>query len=306
MKKLFSIISISLIALLFVISCSNQTPTPGTSPETKKQMTQSEYASNKAAINALNVVEAYGMNVATPSARSLSTSKEYKFDKEVDINTTALKEKLNSIEDPILKQMISNLPNDFTVKIKQGSYFSYTISEEGIFTYHTIDLLININGKEIEIEKDYDDNWIEIDGTFFDSTPLEEMLELADDAADVIEDLFNKFKWTSIELGKENKFDLDILDDNNKKVEANISGSITVSYTDKDFLMIFDLNCIEYDDGKEDGKFSLYVKLTFNALLESFGKDTTIEQLLEKLDDSIIVKVNGKDIWKEAFLQELD
>lgn len=70
--------------------------------------------------------------------------------------------------------------------------------------------------------------------------------------------------------------------------------------------MIFDLNCIEYDDGKEDGKFSLYVKLTFNALLESFGKDTTIEQLLEKLDDSIIVKVNGKDIWNEAFLQELD
>ena len=43
-----------------------------------------------------------------------------------------------------------------------------------------------------------------------------------------------------------------------------------------------------------------------NALLESFGKDTTIEQLLEKLDDSIIVKVNGKDIWNEAFLQELD
>lgn len=36
MKKLFSIISISLIALLFVISCSNQTPTLGTSPETKK------------------------------------------------------------------------------------------------------------------------------------------------------------------------------------------------------------------------------------------------------------------------------
>ena len=190
MKKLFSIISISLIALLFVISCSNQTPTLGTSPETKKQMTQSEYASNKAAINALNVVEAYGMNVATPSARSLSTSKEYKFDKEVDINTTALKEKLNSIEDPILKQMISNLPNDFTVKIKQGSYFSYTISEEGIFTYHTIDLIINVNGKEIEIEKDFDDKWIEIDGSFFDLTHLEEMLELADDAADVIDDLF--------------------------------------------------------------------------------------------------------------------
>ena len=37
MKKLFSIISISLIALLFVISCSNQTPTLGTSPETKNK-----------------------------------------------------------------------------------------------------------------------------------------------------------------------------------------------------------------------------------------------------------------------------
>ena len=296
MKKLFSIISISLIALLFVISCSNQTPTLDTSPETKKQMTQSEYASNKAAINALNVVEAYGMNVATPSARSLSTSKEYKFDKEVDINTTALKEKLNSIEDPIIKQMISKLPDNFNVKVKQGSHFSYTISEEGIFTYHTIDLIINVNGKEIEIEKDFDDKWIEIDGSFFDLTPLEEMLELADDAADVIEDLFNN--WSSIKLGENNEI---VINDKEDGV-ANITGTISVSNTNNDSSMIFDLNCIGY----EDEKFSLYVELKFNALFESFGNDITIKQLLEKLDESINIKVNGKDIWKEAFLQELD
>lgn len=304
MKKLFSIISISLIALLFVISCSNQTATLGTSPETKKQMSQSEYASNSKAITALSVVEVYGMDVEKPKSKAITGAEEFRFDTDVTIKTDELKEKTITV--PILKQMVDNLPNNFEVTIKSGSYFTYTISENNIFTYHTIDIKISIDGKTIEIEKDYDDNWIEIDGTFFDSTPLEEMLELADDAADVIEDLFNKFKWTSIELGKENKFDLDILDDNNKKVEANISGSITVSYTDKDFLMIFDLNCIEYDDGKEDGKFSLYAELKFNALLESFGKDTTIEQLLEKLDDSIIVKVNGKDIWNEAFLQELD
>ena len=294
MKKLFSIISISLIALLFVISCSNQTPTLGTSPETKKQMTQSEYASNKAAINALNVVETYGMNVATPSARSLSTSKEYKFDKEVDINTTELKDTLNSVDDPIIKQMISKLPDNFNVKVKQGSHFSYTISEEGIFTYHTIDLIINVNGNEIEIEKDFDDKWIEIDGSFFDLTHLEDMLELADDAADVIEDLFNNF---SIKIGENNEIVIDKEDG-----EAKITGLISVSNTNNDFLMIFDLNCIGY----EDKKFSLYIKLKFNALFESFGKDTTIKQLLEKLDESINIKVNGKDIWKEAFLQELD
>ena len=296
MKKLFSIISISLISLLFVISCSNQLSTPGTSPETKKQMNQSEYSSNKDAINALNVVEAYGMSVDKSTARSISGSQEYKFEKDVDINTTALKEKLNSIEDPILKQMISNLPNDFTVKIKQGSYFSYTISEEGIFTYHTIDLIINVNGKEIEIEKDFDDKWIEIDGSFFDLTPLEEMLELADDAADVIEDLFNN--WSSIKLGENNEI---VINDKEDGV-ANITGTISVSNTNNDSSMIFDLNCIGY----EDEKFSLYVELKFNALFESFGNDTTIKQLLEKLDESINIKVNGKDIWKEAFLQELD
>ena len=304
MKKLFSIISISLIALLFVISCSNQTATPGTSPETKKQMSQSEYASNSKAITALSVVEVYGMDVEKPKSKAITGAEEFRFDTDVTIKTDELKEKTITV--PILKQMVDNLPNNFEVTIKSGSYFTYTISENNIFTYHTIDIKISIDGKTIEIEKDYDDKWIKIEGSFFDSTPIEEMLELADDAADVIEVLLKNLRWTSIELGKENKFDLDILDDNNKKVEANISGSITVSYTDKDFLMIFDLNCIEYDDGKEDGKFSLYVKLTFNALLESFGKDTTIEQLLEKLDDSIIVKVNGKDIWNEAFLQELD
>lgn len=303
MKKLFSIISISLIALLFVISCSNQTATPGTSPETKKQMSQSEYASNSKAITALSVVEVYGMDVEKPKSKAITGAEEFRFDTDVTIKTDELKEKTITV--PILKQMVDNLPNNFEVTIKSGSYFTYTISENNIFTYHTIDIKISIDGKTIEIEKDYDDKWIKIEGSFFDSTPIEEMLELADDAADVIEVLLKNLRWPSIELGKENKFDLDILDDN-KKVEANISGSITVSYTDKDFLMIFDLNCIEYDDGKEDGKFSLYAELKFNALLESFGKDTTIEQLLEKLDDSIIVKVNGKDIWNEAFLQELD
>lgn len=294
MKKLFSIISISLIALLFVISCSNQLSTPGTSPETKKQMNQSEYSSNKDAINALNVVEAYGMSVDKSTARSISGSQEYKFEKDVEINTTDLKAKLNLVDDPIIKQMISKLPDNFNVKVKQGSHFSYTISEEGIFTYHTVDLIINVNGNEIEIEKDFDDKWIEIDGSFFDLTHLEEMLELADDAADVIEDLFNNF---SIKLGENNEIVIDKEDG-----EAKITGLISVSNTNNDFSMIFDLNCIGY----EDEKFSLYVELKFNALFESFGNDTTIKQLLEKLDDSIIVKVNGKDIWKEAFLQELD
>lgn len=304
MKKLFSIISISLIALLFVTSCSNHTPTPGTSPETKKQMSQTEYASNKDAINALNVVEAYGMSIEKPSAKSLSDLKEYKFEKEVDINTTDLKASLSLVESQILKEMISNLPNNFSVKVKQGSYFSYTISEEGIFTYHTIYLIINVNGKEIEIEKDFDDKWIEIDGSFFDLTHLEEMLELADDAADVIEDLFNNFTWSSIKLGENNEIDINIID--KEEVVAKITGSITISNTANGFSMIFDLSCIEYEDKIEDEKFSLYVELKFNALFESFNKDTNIKQLIKKLDDSITIKIDGKDIWKEAFLQELD
>ena len=291
MRKLFSFLSISLIALLFVTSCSNQTATPGTSPETKKQMSQSEYASNSKAITALSVVEVYGMDVEKPKSKAITGAEEFRFDTDVTIKTDELKEK--TITDPILKQMVDNLPNNFEVTIKSGSYFTYIISESGIFTYHTIDIKISIDGKTIEIEKDYDDKWIEIDGTFFDSTPIEEMLELADDAADVIEDLFNNF---SIKLGENNEIVIDKEDG-----EAKINGLISVSNTNNDFSMIFDLNCIGY----EDEKFSLYVELKFNALFESFGKDT-IKQLLEKLDESINIKVNGKDIWKEAFLQELD
>lgn len=301
MKKLFSIISISLIALLFVISCSNQTATPGTSPETKKQMSQSEYASNSKAITALSVVEVYGMDIEKPKSKAITGAEEFRFDKDVTINTEELKGK--SITYPILKQMVDNLPNNFEVTIKSGSYFTYTISENNSFTYHTIDIKISIDGKTIEIEKDYDDKWIEIDGTFFDSTPIEEMLELANDAADFIEDLFNKFIWSSIKSG-DNKIDIEIKDGDN--VEGKITGTLIVSKTDKDFSMIFDLKCIEYDEGKEGESYSLYVSLKFNTIFESFVCDTNIKQLLEKLVDSITIKVNDKDIWNKAFLQELD
>lgn len=304
MKKLFSIISISLIALLFVISCSNQTATPGTSPETKKKMSQSEYASNSKAITALSVVEVYGMDIEKPKSKAITGAEEFRFDKDVTINTEELKGK--SITVPILKQMVDNLPNNFEVTIKSGSYFTYTISENNIFTYHTIDIKISIDGKTIEIEKDYDDKWIEIDGTFFDSTPIEEMLELADTAADIIESLLDKLRGEPIKVDQNNNINLEIKD--NGKLEAEITGNIKVTSTTGSFGIIYNLNCIEYkDDGKTiEKEFTLDASLNFKYDLSSFNNSTKLEDLIKSLSDSITVKVNGKDVWKEAFLQELD
>ena len=202
--------------------------------------------------------------------------------------------------------MVNNLPNNFEVTIKSGSYFTYTISESGIFTYHTIDIKISIDGKTIEIEKDYDDKWIEIDGTFFDSTPIEEMLELADDAADIIESLLDKLRGESIIVGQKDNFNLQIMD--NGELEAKITGTIKVTSTTGSFGIIYNLNCIEYeDDGKTIEKaFTLDASLNFKYDLLSFDNSTNLEDLIKSLSDSITIKVNGKDIWKEAFLAELE
>ena len=304
MKKFFIILALTIISLSLITSCSNQSPEVGSSPSTKKQMSQSEYASNSKAITALSVVEVYGMDVEKPKSKAISGAEEFRFDKDVTINTEELKRK--SITDPILKQMVNNLPNSFEVTIKSGSYFTYTISEIGIFTYHTVDIKISIDGKTIEIEKDYDDKWIEIDGTFFDSTPIEEMLELADDAADIIEDLFENFSWASIKVGEKDNIELEIRDKD--KLEAKITGSIQVTADTGRFIIIFKLNCIEYEDDEKtiEKEYTLDVTLNFKRDLWSFSESTKIDELIKYLDDSITIKVNGKDIWKEAFLAELD
>lgn len=304
MKRLFFIMALAIISICMITSCSNQSPEVGSSPSTKKQMSQSEYASNSKAITALNVVEAYGIDVDKPNSKAITGAKEFRFDKDVTINTEELKGK--SITDPILKQMIDNLPNNFEVTIKSGSYFTYTISESGIFTYHTVDIRITIDGKTIEIEKDYDDKWIEIDGTFFNSTPLDEMLELADDAADVIENLFEKFDWQSMIIGGSNAILLEIKDDN--ELEAKITGSMKVTDKTGSFGITANLNCIEFEDDGEtkEKEFALDISLNFKYDISSFNQSTKIEDLIKYLDDSISIKINGKDIWKEAFLAELD
>lgn len=244
MKRLFFIMALAIISICMITSCSNQSPEVGSNPSSKKQMSQSEYASNSKAITALSVVEAYGMDVDKPNSKAITGAKEFRFDKDVTINTTALKQK--EITDPLLKQMVNSLPNNFVVTVKAGSYFTYTISESGIFTYHTVDIRITIDGKTIEIEKDYDDKWIEIDGTIFDSTPLDEMLELADDAADVIENLFENFSWESINIGNQDTINLVFKD--GEKIEAKITGSIKVSAETGSFGITTNLNCTEFED----------------------------------------------------------
>ena len=101
MKKIFIILALTIISLSLITSCSNQSPEVGSSPSTKKQMSQSEYASNSKAITALSVVEAYGMDVEKPKSKAITGAEKFRFYKDVTINTEELKGK--SITDPILK-----------------------------------------------------------------------------------------------------------------------------------------------------------------------------------------------------------
>ena len=132
------------------------------------------------------------------------------------------------------------------------------------------------------------------------------MLELADDAADVIEDLFENFSWASIKVGE--KDNIELLFKDGEKIEAKITGSIKVTSGTGSFAIIFNLNCIEYEDDEKtiEKEFTLDVSLNFKRDLWSFSESTKVEELIKYFDDSITIKVNGKEVWKEAFLAELD
>ena len=132
------------------------------------------------------------------------------------------------------------------------------------------------------------------------------MLELADDAADVIENLFENFSWESINIGNQDTINLVFKD--GEKIEAKITGSIKVSAETGSFGITTNLNCTEFEDDGEtkEKEFTLDISLNFKYDLSSFNQSTKIEDLIKYLDDSISIKINGKDVWKEAFLAELD
>ena len=315
MKKTIKLVSILLLVMMVVVSCSPEKTMDGKTAETKKQMTSTEYSENRRAIQSVSVVEAYAVayqDEATPSNKGLESG-EYKLSfKETTITketkesiVSKLKEKIDATsveaEKAFYNSLIASLNNAPDVKVEAGSYVNFRVDEKGIAVVSSLDITIIIDDKEIEIEKDADDKWIEIDGTFFDDTELEKMLDAAEDAAEVIEELFKSL----------NKIIIDFSDPINGyhqefnfvgKDGAVFAGSLDFKIEDNMLSTSFDFKYTEYeDDGKTvDEEFNIKASLKLNL------NPTVIGEINLKDIADVSVTINGMEVWADAFLDELD
>ena len=316
MKKIIKLAAILLISIILLASCSSEKTMDGKTANTKKQMTSTEYSDNRGAIKSVSVVEAYAIanqDNATPSARG--TSGEYKLSfNETTIETSDIISKLDTrienaktdAEKAFYKSLKASIQNAPKVEVKTGSYVNFSVDEKGIALISSLDITIVIDGKTIEIEKDADDKWIEIDGTFFDNTQLEKMLDAAEDAAEAIEEIFKNIKNIKIDLntllnGGEQQFSIDIKD--GEVLEARIEGTTVFKITDdKKLSTSFDFKYTEFeDDGKTiDEEFNLNASLLLNINPASIG------DIKLKLIENAKVTINGMEVWADAFLDELD
>ena len=314
MKKTWNLIIILLAIVLsagMLTSCNPDTAPDGKSAASKKQMTEAEFRQNRQAIRSLDVIEAYAVVNAAAEARSLSADGlVYTFTGKENISASDIKEKLTDMAEKATGEgkvfytaLAASLPStDFTVTAESGSFVRLTVDADGIRTVSSLDITITIDGKTIEIEKDADEKWIEIDGTFFDNTELEKMLDAAEDAAEAIEEFIENLPSLKLDLrsliaGNETKVEIPIKDG-----EATISGSTTFKAADGKLTISFDLSYTEFDDGKADENF--HVDGSFSLDLDP--KDfTDILNNLKNIAD-VTIKVNGMNVWADAFLAELD
>ena len=189
-RVIFTLISLCLI-LLMVSSCAGNQTMDGSTKDRKKEMTSSEYSDNRKALDGMAVAEAYviaNKDDKKSNTRSLDQgSYRYSFDIDTDISSNTLKAELQTSS---YAELAATLPSGTTLTVKKGSYVNFSVDDKGIILVSSLDLTIVIDGKTIEIEKDEDENWLEIDGTFFDNTQIELMLERAEDAAEAIEEFF--------------------------------------------------------------------------------------------------------------------
>ena len=307
MKKAWNLIIILLAIVLsagMLTSCNPDTAPDGKSAASKNQMTEAEFRQNSQAIRSLDVIEAYAVVNAAAEARSLSadglvytfTGKENISASEIKAKLTAMADNASGEEKAFYTALASSLPStDFTMTAEAGSVVRFTVDADGIRTVSSLDITITIDGKTIEIEKDADEKWIEIDGTFFDNTELEKMLNAAEDAAEAIEELFRNLKpdFSTLPIGDETKVKIN---------EATISGSTTFKAADGKLTISLDLSYTEFDDGKADENF--HVEGSFS--LDLGPKDfTDILNNLKNIAD-VTIKVNGMNVWADAFLAELD
>ena len=304
-RVIFTLISLCLI-LLMVSSCAGNQTMDGSTKDRKKEMTSSEYSDNRKALEGMAVAEAYviaNKDDAKSNTRSLGQgSYRYSFDIDTKISSDKLKTELlhSSYE-----TLAATLPSGTSLTVKKGSYVNFSVDDKGIILVSSLDLTIVIDDKTIEIEKDEDENWLEIDGTFFDNTQIEEMLERAEDAAEAIEEFFEnigtKLSFTMLIEGGSQEFNIDIKDEGKK--EATISGTTAFSLEDGTLEVLLKAEYTEYeDDGKTiDESFTLDVFLTFNTLASKEFTAINFKNL-----GSFSVKVDGIEVWKDAFSSALD
>ena len=314
MKKTWNLIIILLAIALsagMLTSCNPDTAPDGKSAASKKQMTEAEFRQNSQAIRSLDVIEAYAVVNAAAEARSLSadglvytfTGKENISASDIKENLTAMAEKATGEGKVFYTALAASLPStDFTVTVESGSFVRLTVDADGIRTVSSLDITITIDGKTIEIEKDTDEKWIEIDGTFFDNTELEKMLDAAEDAAEAIEEFIENLPSLKLDLrtliaGNETKVEIPIKDG-----EATISGSTTFKAADGKLTISLDLSYTEFDDDKADENFHVEGSFSLDLDPKSF---TDILNNLKNIAD-VTIKVNGMNVWADAFLAELD
>ena len=323
MKKTIKLVSILLLAMLVVVSCSPEKTMDGKTAATKKQMTSTEYSNNREAIRSVTVVEAYAIansDAAVSDSRGFSEDGlVYTFDGTEKVSTSEIIAKLeekatntsSDAEKEFYASLSASLPKNYEVSVEKNSFVRYKIDANGIKVVSSLDIKIIIDGKTIEIEKDADDKWIEIGGTFFDDTELEKMLDAAEDAAESIEEFFNNLKidLTGLQALIEGK--AQEIKDGDFGKDAKATGSYSFSFKDKVFVANFDYEYFEVDE--EDEKIKVYgtISFNFNSLEEAFSalfSEDGFEKFIEKSKDTIDVKisVNGMEVWADAFLDELD
>ena len=316
MKKTIKLVSILLLAMLVVVSCSPEKTMDGKTAATKKQMTSTEYSNNREAIRSVTVVEAYAVansDAAVSDSRGFSEDGlVYTFDGTEKVSTSEIIAKLeekatntsSDAEKTFYASLSASLPKNYEVSVEKNSFVRYKIDANGIKVVSSLDIKIIIDGKTIEIEKDADDKWIEIGGTFFDDTELEKMLDAAEDAAEAIEDFFDNLSKITIDFntlvsGEAQKFSIKVMDDG--EIEAKIEGSTTFKITDdKKLSTSFNFTYIEYDDGKEEDKFDISASLKMNL-----NPMSLVDIKLKDIAD-VKVTINGMEVWADAFLDELD
>ena len=323
MKKILKLTSVLLALLLLIVSCSPEKQMDGKTAETKKQMTETEYSQNREAIRGVSVVEAYAVAYsenAEASSRALEGDFKLTF-KDEEISSSVIISKLlekakvtkNEAEKAFYTTLSSTIPPNFTLKIKNGSFVNFKVNNDGFKVVSSLNVTIFIGDKTIEIEKDADEKWIEIDGTFFDDSELEKMLDKAEEAAESIEEFF-----TSIKIGPEDLKTIidgtfnDIKEGDFGK-DATATGSYSFKFDDKSFVSSFDYEYHEIDDEDEKIKVQGTISFSFDsiddvykALFNLTGEDA-FEKLIESAIDTISVEisVNGTKIWGDAFLDEL-